>query len=168
MAYDAFVADAKTGGSVSSLQTQTNTGAAMLLAYLAAAPLIAAALMIVISQAYNAQPYAGFMGLYGAVVIIFFGGVRWGVVVMKPEGPTMRSLLGATAPLLLAFPLLLPLGGALWKFPAIMALTGVLLVDDLNATRRGSGAPAWYLSVRLPLTVLIELAFVIALAGMMR
>jgi len=168
MAYDAFVADAKTGGSVSTLQIQVKTGAAMLLAYLAAAPLIAAALMIIISQADNTQTYAGFMGLYGAVLIIFFGGVRWGVAVMRPEGPTMRSLLGATAPLLLAFPLLLPLGGTLWKFPAIMALTGMLLVDDLNATRRGSGAPAWYLSVRLPLTVLIELAFVIALAGMMR
>ncbi len=168
MAHDAFVADAKFGGSVSSLKTEIKTGAAMLLAYLAAAPLIAAALMIVIEPVHNAQTFAGFMGLYGAVLIIFFGGVRWGVAVMKPEGPTMRSLLGATAPLLLAFPLLLPLGGVPWKFPAIMVLTALLLVDDLNATRRGSGAPAWYLSVRLPLTVLIELAFVIALTGMMR
>ena len=168
MAHDAFVADAKFGGSVSSLQTEIKIGAAMLLAYLAAAPLIAAALLIVINAGHNVQTFAGFMVLYGAVLIVFFGGVRWGVAVMKPEGPTMQSLLGAAAPLLLALPLLLPLGGVLWKFPVIMALTALLLVDDLNATRRGSGAPAWYLSVRLPLTVLIELAFLIAMAGMAR
>jgi len=34
------------------------------------------------------------------------------------------------------------------------------------ATGHGSGAPGWYLAVRLPLTVLIEVAFLVALAGM--
>ena len=51
-------------------------------------------------------------------------------------------------------------------FMAIMGVVALLLIDDLQATRRGSGAPAWYLSVRLPLTVLIEVAYLTALAGM--
>ncbi len=163
MAYDAFVADKNLTDVVEVSHGPTKTGAAMLLSYLAAAPLIAAALVIVADGASPALTY--FMGLYGAALIVFFGGVRWGVAVMKPNGPTMKSLVGAILPLLLALPLFLP-GDASWKFPAVMALVALLLIDDLRATQRGSGAPAWYLGVRLPLTVLIELAFLVAVAGM--
>ncbi|WP_428409630.1 DUF3429 family protein [Hyphococcus sp.] len=141
-----------------------NTGAAQLLAYLASAPLISAALVIV-AGGENAGFAAYFMSLYGAAMIVFFGGVRWGVAVMKEGGPTLRALLGAALPFAAALPLLAPLGGLGWKFAAIMAVTALLLLDDLKATRSGSGAPAWYLGVRLPLTVLIELAFLIAIVG---
>lgn len=145
-----------------------DTGAAQLLAYLAAAPLVAAALAIVAGSEETARLSAYFMSLYGAALIVFFGGVRWGVAVMKERGPTLRALLGAALPLAAALPLFAPLGGVFWKFPAIMTVVALLLIDDLNATRRGDGAPPWYLAVRLPLTVLIELAFVVAIAGMMR
>ncbi|MFC2952842.1 DUF3429 domain-containing protein [Marinicaulis aureus] len=144
-----------------------DTGAAQLLAYLASAPLISAALIIV-AGGENAVFAAQFMSLYGAAMIVFFGGVRWGVAVMKEGGPTMRALLGAALPLLAALPLFVPVAGVYWKFAAIMIVTALLLIDDLNATRRGSGAPHWYLAVRLPLTVLIELAFLIAMVGMAR
>ena len=104
--------------------------------------------------------------------LIFFGGVRWGVAVMKPAGPTPRALLGAALPMLAALPLFAPIdangGDAQMKMIAIMALMIVLLVDDLKATRRGDGAPGWYLGVRAPLTVLIEVAFLAALAAGMR
>lgn len=106
------------------------------------------------------------MTLYGAALIVFFGGVRWGVAIMREGGPTFRALFGAALPLALAMPLLAPIGGVAWKFPAIMALVALLLVDDLNATKRGCGAPQWYLAVRLPLTVLVEIAFVVAIVGM--
>ncbi len=142
-----------------------NTGAAQLLAYLAASPLIAAALVIVAGDASAAASAAYAMTLYGAALIVFFGGVRWGVAVMKEGGPTSRALFGACLPLAIAMPLMAPVGGVAWKFPAIMAVIALLLFDDLKATRRGSGAPHWYLAVRLPLTVLIELAFVIAIVG---
>jgi Protein of unknown function (DUF3429) len=165
MAYDAFAADAKIYGSVSSVQTQVNTSAAQWLAYMAAAPLMIAALVIVADEN-MAMACAYFMSLYGAALLVFFGGVRWGVAIMRPEGPTMRALLGASLPMLAALPLFAPSAQILWKFPVIMALTALLLVDDLYATRRGSGAPAWYLSIRLPLTVLIEMAFLVALVGM--
>lgn len=167
MAYGAFIAERplERRDSPSKLTTAPppNTGAAQLLAYLAAAPLVASALYIV-GAGDGGDAAASLMALYGAALIVFFGGVRWGVAVMRPEGPTMRSLLGAALPLMLALPLFLPWAQQ-WKFVAIMALTAALLVDDLNATRRGSGAPEWYLAVRLPLTVLIEVAFLVALVG---
>ena len=167
MAYDTLIAGQKTQGGASPsghAAPALKTGAAQLLAYLAAAPLVAAALYIVGAEG-GAQAAASMMALYGAALIVFFGGVRWGVAVMRPEGPSMRSLLGAGLPLVAALPLFLP-WALQWKFIAIMALTAALLIDDLNATRRGSGAPEWYLAVRLPLTVLIEVAFLVAMAGL--
>ncbi|MFZ5617970.1 MAG: DUF3429 domain-containing protein [Pseudomonadota bacterium] len=147
------------------------TGAASFLAYLGAAPLIAAALTMIVDSASGGVAQA-FLVLYGAALLIFFGGVRWGVAVMKPNGPTMRSLVGAAAPMLAALPLFAPfdanMGDAAFKMAIIMALMIILLVDDLRATRRGDGAPAWYLGVRVPLTVLIEVAFLVALAAGVR
>ena len=142
------------------------TSAASFLAYLGAAPLIAAALLM-IAIGDGAYAAARFMTLYGAALIIFFGGVRWGVAVMKPEGPTLRALAGAALPMIAALPLLAA-GETTFNMIAIMVLMAALLLDDLGATRRGSGAPAWYLGVRLPLTVLIEVAFLVALAAGVR
>lgn len=162
MAYDAYVTANDMRANISPSRPALKTGAAQLLAYIAAAPLIGSALYVVGADG-GTGVAAQFMALYGAALIVFFGGVRWGIAVMRPEGPTMRALLGAVIPLVAALPLFLP-WALQWKFAAIMALIAILLVDDLNATRRGSGAPAWYLAVRLPLTVLIEVPFLVALA----
>jgi hypothetical protein len=86
---------------------------------------------------------------------------------MRPGGPSPRALLGAVLPMIAAAPLFLP-GDFVLKTLAIMGVLMLLLVDDLSATRRGDGAPAWYLGVRVPLTVLIEIAFLVALAARMR
>lgn len=145
-------------------ETGKMTTAAVLLAYLAALPLVAGALLVV-ARAPERDLALTFMGLYGAAIIVFFGGVRWGIAVMRLDGPGLGHLAGAILPLIAAIPLFLPLPYSV-KFPAIMALVLVLLMDDLRATRRGSGAPDWYLGVRLPLTVLIEIAFLVALAGL--
>lgn len=139
---------------------------AAVLAYAGSLPLIIAALLIVVrSDAYGAAA-RDFMIIYGGVLIVFFGGVRWGVAVMKPEGPTFKSLLGAVAPFVAALPVFFP-GDALLKILFIIAALPVLLIDDLRATRRGSGAPQWYLGVRAPLTILMEAAFIIAFARML-
>ena len=146
----------------------TARAAACFLAYLGAAPLLAAALVLVGDPLNTSAP--AFLVLYGAALLIFFGGVRWGVAVMKPQGPTMRALFGAGLPMIAAMPLI-ALGDAVSasvKLIALMALMAVLLFDDLSATRRGEGAPIWYLGVRVPLTVLIEVAFLVALAASMR
>lgn len=143
------------------------TDAAAVVAYLGAAPLVAGALVMVAGPTSLATAAREAMIVYGAALLIFFGGVRWGVAVMKPGGPSMRALFGAAAPLLAALPLFAA-GPALVKIAAIMTMMILLLADDLKATRRGEGAPAWYLGVRTPLTVLIEVAFLIALAATLR
>ncbi|MCB2098847.1 MAG: DUF3429 domain-containing protein [Parvularculaceae bacterium] len=157
---NAFAADERRPAEAG--KTTPMTGAASFLAYLGAAPLLAAALAMVANPA-DAGAEA-FITLYGATLLVFFGGVRWGVAVMKPTGPTMRALLGAALPMLAALPLFAP-GDPQTKMLAIMALMIVLLFDDLQATRRGDGAPAWYLGVRMPLTVLIEVALLVALTA---
>lgn len=166
MAYDAAIDLEMEKAEVASTGPALRTGAAQSLAYLAAAPLLIAALLIVVEPTEGGAS-VHFMGLYGAALIVFFGGVRWGVAVMKAEGPSGASLLGAALPLVVALPLFLPMP-AFTKFPAVMIVMAVLLIDDLRATRRGAGAPAWYLAVRLPLTVLIETAFLVALVGLVQ
>lgn len=166
-----WAASPRMGGETAPQQQIPMTGAASFLAYLGAAPLIAAAL-VMIADPLNGTAAQGFLVLYGAALLIFFGGVRWGVAVMKPKGPTTRALMGAGLPMFAALPLFAPfevnMGAAPIKMVVIMTLMIVLLVDDLKATRRGDGAPAWYLGVRAPLTVLIEVAFLVALAAGMR
>lgn len=138
------------------------SGAAMTLAYAGALPVIVGALASVIGPGETAGKAASFMALYGGLLIAFFGGVRWGVAVMKPGGPTFRSLLGGAIPLALALPVFYP-GPATLKLGYIAAVLVALLVDDLRATRSGEGAPDWYLGVRAPLTALLVFAYVIAL-----
>lgn len=76
---------------------------------------------------------------------------------------SLLAYLGAAAPHVAAAPLFLP-GAWTLKVLAITGVMMILLAYDLVATRRGDGAPAWYLGVCIPLTVLIEIAFAVALA----
>ena len=142
--------------------------AAAFLAYAGAAPLVIAALLIV-NQPIHGPVYANMMTAYGALLLAFFGGVRWGVAVMKPAdqkgGPTFRALIGGALPLAAAMPLFMPFADTA-KFAYIVAALFILLIDDLSATSRGSGAPAWYLAVRAPLTVLMATAYLVAMAAL--
>ncbi len=134
------------------------------LAYAGALPPIIAAMLVALRPDTLAGPALNFMILYGGALIAFFGGVRWGVAVMHAKGPTFRSLLGGIIPLAYAIPIF-ALEGTTLRLCMIAAALPVLLIDDLNATARGSGAPDWYLGVRAPLTILMEVAFVMALAA---
>lgn len=152
------------GGTRLSAAAGPFTSAAAILAYLGAAPLLVSALALVIDRDAHSYAATRFMVVYGAALLIFFGGVRWGVAVMRKEGPSLAALGGAVAPFLAALPLALK-GPVELKIVALMAFTLVLLFDDLQATRRGSGAPPWHLAVRVPLTVLIEVSYLVALAA---
>ncbi|MEQ8177116.1 MAG: DUF3429 domain-containing protein [Amphiplicatus sp.] len=140
---------------------------AAVLTYLGALPLIIAALLIVVSPDIYGAAARGFMTVYGGALIVFFGGVRWGVAVMKPNGPTFMSLVGGALPLIAAMPIFVP-SDVRFKFAFILIALPVLLLDDLRATRRGSGAPDWYLGVRAPLTILMEFSYLVALAATLR
>ena len=134
------------------------------LAYAGALPPIIAAMLVALQAEGFVNVALEFMILYGGALIAFFGGVRWGVAVMRVQGPNFRSLLGGIIPLAYALPIFALEDVALRLWMIIAALP-ILLIDDLRATARGSGAPDWYLGVRAPLTILMEVAFVMALAA---
>ena len=137
---------------------------AAVLAYAGALPPIICSLLVLLRGDDFGAAALAFMSLYGGVLIAFFGGVRWGIAVMRPAGPSFKHLLGGVAPLLIALPIFFIDDIQIRLLIVIFALP-ILLIDDLRATRRGSGAPSWYLGVRTPLTVLMEAAFILAFAS---
>ena len=148
------------------LQTKTDfqsglPQSAAVLAYAGALPLIVSALLVTLRPNDLGAGAASFMIIYGGVLIAFFGGVRWGVAVMRPDGPTFAHLLGGAIPLALAMPVFY-LESQTAQFLLILIALPILLLDDLRAMRKRSGAPDWYLGVRAPLTVLMEVSFAAA------
>ena len=139
---------------------------AAVLAYAGALPLIIAAMLVWMRPADLGAGASRFMLIYGGVLIAFFGGVRWGIAVMRPDGPTFAGLLGGAIPLAIAMPIFF-FDDPRLRFLIIIIALPILLWDDLRATRRGSGAPDWYLGVRTPLTILMTFSFVIAFAQTM-
>lgn len=133
-------------------------------------PFYAAALVIWVST----DPAILGLALYGqiayaAVIASFLGAVHWGLAMahMDTAGPTpplARQMLFSVVPALVAWlaMLLKPalgLGTLLVLFPAI-------LVRDHVAVRAGL-APAWYPSLRLPLTGLVVLALAASLVRLL-
>lgn len=88
---------------------------------------------------------------YGAVILSFMGGCRWGLASAgMGSGPDLPSLAISVVPALYAWVAAM-LGG--WIAMVLLALgLGTLLAADLALTRRG-GAPVWWPSLRWPLTL---------------
>jgi hypothetical protein len=91
------------------------------------------------------------LAYYGATILAFMGGCRWGFACAgMGQGPTLRLLALAVAPSLWAWvALMLPP-----PFEKEMLGLGLLIlyVMDLKLTADG-GAPAWWPRLRLPLTL---------------
>lgn len=134
---------------------------AAVLAYAGSLPLIISALLVWLRPDDLGANTTTFMLIYGGALIAFFGGVRWGIAVMRSGGPSFASLLGGVIPLVIAMPIFF-LDDVRMRFLIIIIALPILLWDDLRATKRGSGAPDWYLGVRTPLTILMMVSFVIA------
>ena len=139
------------------------TGASAMLAYSGALPLILAALVAWLRPDL-AEPALLTMAFYGGTLLVFFGGVRWGVAVMREGGASFGHLLGAIMPTVLALPVVASPSVAL-SLGALAIILPLLLLSDLRATRAGSGAPSWYLGVRVPLTISMEAAVLVGLAA---
>ncbi len=147
-----------------SAQGQSETGlpqAAALLTYAGSLPAIIAAIFLWLRPEDFGAEAKTFLLLYGGALLTFFGGVRWGIAVMRPGGPTYMNLLGGIWPMLVAMPVFFLEDNRI-RFLIIVLALPVLLWDDLRETRSGSGAPQWYLGVRAPLTVIMEIAFILA------
>jgi hypothetical protein len=102
--------------------------------------------------------------LYGAVILSFLGGCRWGFAAAgMGAGPTLPLLGLSVAPALAAWAavLFLPMSLA----AGVLAVCfGAVYLSDVALTKQG-GAPAWWPRLRLPPTVGAMASLLLAMLG---
>ena len=106
--------------------------------------------------------------LYAALIITFLGGAWWGIAASAPAAERRGALgwlwIAAVLPSLLAFGLLgISALGQLDVEPVLVMLGAGLLIALSVDARLAGLAPAWWLRLRVPLSVLLGSA-TIALA----
>ncbi|MEO0621892.1 MAG: DUF3429 domain-containing protein [Pseudomonadota bacterium] len=100
---------------------------------------------------------------YGAIILSFMGGCRFGLAAAgMGEGPDFSSLTLAVVPALYAW-IAAMIGGWVAMMLLAMALLS-LLAADIALTRRG-GAPLWWPRLRWPLTLGAVTALLIGAAA---
>jgi hypothetical protein len=125
--------------------------------------LLATAALLGLEWKFGFAPGLARTGLvaYGAVVLSFLGGVRWGLA-LRHDAEQQGGLLAVSV---------LPAGAA-WlalmlprphDLSLLVACFLALAVADIAMVRRGQ-APAWYATLRLVLTTAVVLVLVVALA----
>ena len=129
--------------------------AAVILGYAGLAPFVTfAAAMAVAPEGYREDARAGLL-IYGAVILSFLGGCRWGFAAAGlGQGPAFGPLALSTAPALLGW-------AVLWMEPAFAQPTPAWVLaagfaahyawDAFGATR--GDTPVWWGGLRLPLTL---------------
>lgn len=91
---------------------------------------------------------------YGAVILSFLGGTRWGAELQRrPDNPDKLTLGLAMLPSLAGWAAILPIMWDRWFLVFGLLAAGLLLqlAWDIAAIRRGE-FPAWYLPLRVLLT----------------
>jgi hypothetical protein len=121
-------------------------------------PFIGSALLILTAPPEAAGLAWTALLVYGAVILSFIGGIRWGMAIqepanqgMEPAAPLWQPLLVSVAPSLAGWvALLLPP-----PLPPFVLAAGFLamLRSDWRAARTG-GAPPWYPLLRWPPTAI--------------
>lgn len=112
-------------------------------------PFIAPAVLIWMPPSQGWQGIAGTFGMvYGAIILSFLGGVRWGSALHNFD---TRTFIQSVLPALLAYGVLvfpaLPLGPLL-----LAACHSVQGLSDISAARNGT-LPVWYARLRAGLTL---------------
>lgn len=121
-------------------------------------PFVAGAVWVFVPGEGGAWVRTALLG-YAAVILSFMGGVHWGLA-MTATRPLFQRYGASVVPALLGWFALL-LGGR-WAFLVLAASFASLLAYDLGAVRAGE-APAWYPTLRWPLTVVVCLCLLLAL-----
>lgn len=104
---------------------------------------------------------------YAGTIASFLGGARWGFEVARPTGPRPIFLVSSVAPQLAAVALLVAPLPALDRYAGLAVVLLVQGVGDALSPE----LPAWYRSLRVPLTVgavgavVAGLAWVLTLGG---
>lgn len=93
--------------------------------------------------------------LYGAIILAFLGGTRWGIAIKAgPEHQQIGALMLTTLPALVAWLVLFV--GPIHQILILMAGFGLAFVADRLSARKGL-VPDWYENMRLMLTLLFEI-----------
>lgn len=93
--------------------------------------------------------------LYGAIVLAFLGGTRWGMaIVAGVDFQQIGALMLTTLPALVAWLVLFV--GPIHQILILMAGFGLAFIADRLMARKGL-VPAWYENMRLTLTLLFEI-----------
>ncbi len=108
------------------------------------------------------NPVAGLVA-YAAIILSFLGGIRWGFALrMSDQTLQGRAFILSVGPSIAGWLLLLPPSPmALVVMPVLFVLMG--LADQTMGT---VGAPAWYMRLRLLLSVIVTLSLLCAIVGL--
>ncbi|MEE2525410.1 DUF3429 domain-containing protein [Hyphobacterium sp. HN65] len=101
---------------------------------------------------------------YGAVILSFLGGARWGAEIQRnPSNPDSMTLCLAMAPPLVGWAAIIPTMWDRWQVVLGLLSAGLALqlIWDVVAVRR-SEFPAWYLPLRILLTTIAVLSLMAA------
>lgn len=121
-------------------------------------PFVATAMAAVIADGPLRDLAARALPAYGAVILSFLGGVRWGLAMPRSDR-LFAALAASVLPALLGWvSLLLPASTGL-------VLLAVGFAAMLAADLRLSSAPSWYRRLRLPLSLGAMSALLLGLLG---
>jgi hypothetical protein len=98
---------------------------------------------------------------YGAIILSFMGGVHWGAAMLRDDS-SLASLGKSVAPALLALVATL-FGGKAGLLLLASGFAG-LLIHDQRETAAGR-LPAWYPSLRRPLSAIVISALILGVIG---
>jgi len=96
------------------------------------------------------------LAAYAATILSFLGGIHWGLAIAQNRDLTPRLVLSVIPSLVAWVALLLPAPACLLLQAACLA---AWLPADLRATRLGQ-APAWYPSLRIPLSIVVTICLI--------
>ena len=98
---------------------------------------------------------------YGAVILSFLGGIRWGAALKSDAGPAV--LVASVLPSLLGFAALLMAPRA--ALIALIAGFTAMLLWDLQSAKDGA-LPDWFGPYRMMITIAVVFALALAYIGM--
>ena len=137
-------------------------GLAGLAPFVAGAAYLTAAAFEVVSPAATGHATVAVM-LYGAVILSFLGGVRWGAAMQAGEHAPSGYALSVLPSLAAWGATLLP------PVVALLALAGCLLLQGMTDTRAAAAGhlPEWYGGLRVRLTVVAVVSLLVSAGSLL-